>query len=131
MAEGADPASLDHCYLTTTGRRSGRPHTIEIWFALRGDRVYLLAGGGEASDWVRNVRREPTVGLRIGGHDFIARARVVEDPEEDELARRLLLEKYAPRYGGDLEAWGRTALPVAIQLPGPLPGSTPADPAQP
>ncbi len=124
MGAGADPASLDYCYLTTTGRRSGRPHTIEIWFALHGDRVYLLAGGGEASDWVRNVRREPTVGLRIGGHDFIARARVVEDPEEDALARRLLLEKYGPRYGGDLEAWGRTALPVAVQLPGPLPGAS-------
>jgi hypothetical protein len=22
------------CYLTTTGRRTGRAHTIEIWFAL-------------------------------------------------------------------------------------------------
>jgi hypothetical protein len=22
-------------YLRTTGRRSGRPHTIEIWFAVR------------------------------------------------------------------------------------------------
>lgn len=120
MAGEADPASLDYCYLTTTGRRSGRPHTIEIWFAIHGDRVYLLAGGGEGSDWVRNVRREPTVGLRIGRHDFIARARVVRDPDEDALARRLLLEKYAPRYG-DLEAWGRTALPVAVQLPGPLP----------
>ena len=23
----------DYCYLTTTGRRSGRPHRIEIWYA--------------------------------------------------------------------------------------------------
>ncbi|MEO3777495.1 hypothetical protein ABGB16_11740 [Micromonospora sp. B11E3] len=23
----------DFAYLTTTGRRSGRPHTIEIWYA--------------------------------------------------------------------------------------------------
>ena len=42
--------SLDFCYLTTKGRRSGGPHTIEIWFALQGDTVYLLAGGGDASD---------------------------------------------------------------------------------
>jgi len=23
-----------HCYLTTTGRRGGRPHEIEIWFSI-------------------------------------------------------------------------------------------------
>ncbi len=114
---GAD--DLDYCYLTTTGRNSGNPHTIEIWFALRGDRVYLLAGGGDQSDWVRNIRREPRVGLRIGSHDMICRARVVEDPEEDALARRLLLDKYASRSSDDLSEWAATALPIVIELPGP------------
>ena len=28
-------AADDYCYLTTTGRRSGRPHRIEIWYAAR------------------------------------------------------------------------------------------------
>jgi len=41
---------------------------------------------------------------------------VVEDGEEDALARRLLLEKYEPTYSGDLSEWGRTALPVAVEL---------------
>jgi hypothetical protein len=27
----------DFCYLTTTGRVTGRSQTIEIWFALDGD----------------------------------------------------------------------------------------------
>lgn len=40
-------AALDSCYVTTKGRRSGSPHTVEIWFALLGDIVYLLAGGRE------------------------------------------------------------------------------------
>jgi deazaflavin-dependent oxidoreductase (nitroreductase family) len=111
------PADLEYCYVTTTGRRSGRPHTIEIWFALHEGRVYLLSGAGEASDWVRNIRTNPTVGLRIGEHDYIARAHVVDEPAEDELARALLVEKYAPRTSDDLEEWRRTALPVAIQLP--------------
>jgi deazaflavin-dependent oxidoreductase (nitroreductase family) len=108
---------LDYCYVTTTGRTSGRPHTIEIWFALREGTVYLLSGGGDTSDWVRNLRASPTVGLRIGGHDFLAKAEVVEDPGEDALARRLLLEKYAPRTTDDLGEWGRAAMPVAIRLP--------------
>src|ERR1051325_2737939 len=47
LVDGGDRAPPDSCYLTTTGRTSGNPHTIEIWFALHGDRVYLLAGGGD------------------------------------------------------------------------------------
>jgi len=109
--------ALDYCYLTTKGRRSGSPHTIEIWFALHGEAVYLLAGGGDGSDWVKNVRSDPTVGLRLGDRDLICKGRLVDDPEEDALARRLLLEKYRPRYSGELEEWDRTSLAVAIDLP--------------
>jgi hypothetical protein len=81
--------------------------------------MYLLSGGGEGSDWVRNLRAHPTVGVRMDDRDMICRASVVEDVEEDRLARRLLLEKYAPRYSGDVDAWARTALPVVIELPEP------------
>jgi deazaflavin-dependent oxidoreductase (nitroreductase family) len=114
-----DRGDLDYCYLTTTGRNSGNPHTIEIWFALAHDRVYLLAGGGDQSDWVLNVRREPRVALRLGSDDMICRAHVAEEPGEDALARRLLLEKYRPRTSDDLSEWGRTALPVVVELPAP------------
>ena len=78
-------AALDFCYVTTKGRRSGSPHTIEIWFALHGDVVYLLAGGTEESDWVKNLRADPTVGLRLGDRDLICQGRLVDDPEEDAL----------------------------------------------
>ena len=110
-------AALDHCYLTTKGRRSGSPHTIEIWFALHGDVVYLLAGGPEESDWVKNLRADPTVGLRLGDRDLICQGRLIDDPDEDPLCRRLLLEKYGPRDPDDLTAWARTARAVAIELP--------------
>ena len=42
-----------YCYLTTTGRVTGEPHTIEIWFGMPEDgrAVYLLSGGGDRSDW--------------------------------------------------------------------------------
>ena len=115
--EEAELSELDFCYVTTTGRSSGRPHTIEIWFALHDTRVYVLSGGGDASDWVKNIRVNPTVGLRIGDRDMICRAYVVEDTDEDALARRLLMEKYQPRYTGDLGEWRETSLPVAFELP--------------
>ena len=111
------------CYLTTAGRVSGRPHTIEIWFALQGATLYLLSGGGDRSDWVRNLSRRPAVTVRVGRRDapeLAGRARVVEaGSEEDELARRLVAGKYQPGYGGDLSSWRRSALPVAVDLEEP------------
>lgn len=109
-------AEEDFCYLTTTGRVTGRPHEIEIWFALNGRTLYMLSGGSDRSDWVKNLRRNPDVTARIAGRSFEGRARVVEAPEEDGLARRLLVEKYE-RSPGSLSNWRRRALPVAVDLP--------------
>jgi deazaflavin-dependent oxidoreductase (nitroreductase family) len=116
-AERFDPGlgEHDYCYLTTTGRVTGNPHEVEIWFALSGGRIYILAGGRYRSDWVRNARKQPAVRVRIARQTFDGSARIVEDAGEDALARRLLLEKYA-KSDSDLEEWGRTALPVAIEL---------------
>jgi deazaflavin-dependent oxidoreductase (nitroreductase family) len=108
-------ADEDFCYLTTPGRVTGRPHTIEIWFALDGEILYMLSGGRDGSDWVKNLQRTPEVTVRIANERFEGHARVVEDAKEDELARRLLIEKYE-RNPGSLSNWRRTALPVAVDL---------------
>ncbi len=105
------------CYLTTTGRVSGLPRMIEIWFALDGTTLYLLAGGRDRAQWVRNLRRDPRVTVRLRGRDLTGRARIVApDEEADDRARRLLVTKYG--QGRDLARWGRTALPVAVELDG-------------
>lgn len=104
------------CYITTSGRITGRLHEIEIWFGMRGATIYMLSGGGERSDWVRNIMKAPEVSVKIGGREFRGAGRIVRDPVEDALARHLLLEKYSATYSGDLTDWGRTALPVAIDL---------------
>jgi deazaflavin-dependent oxidoreductase (nitroreductase family) len=109
-------ASEDFCYLTTTGRVTGKPHEIEIWFALRGRTLYMLSGGRDRSDWVRNIQHSPNVGMRISGHQTAATGRIVTNPDEDTLARRLVVGKYAPRTSDDLDEWGRTSLPVAVDL---------------
>ncbi len=108
-------AAEEFCYLTTVGRVSGKPHEIEIWFGLNDRSLYMLSGGRDRSDWLKNVRRGPEVTVQIAGEDFEGRARVVEGAEEDALARRLLVEKYE-RRPGSLANWGRTALPVAVDL---------------
>lgn len=114
---GAEP----YCYLTTTGRRSGRPHEIEIWFAPVGDTIYLMNGSGEGvvagqSDWVKNLAADPRARVRIGDETFEGVARAVEfDSAEHERARELLVAKYEAG-SGDLSRWRATAFPVAIAL---------------
>jgi deazaflavin-dependent oxidoreductase (nitroreductase family) len=110
-------ADESFCYVTTTGRRTGRPHTIEIWFGAGGTALYLLSGGGEGSDWVRNIRADPRVHVRVGKLEMDGTARVVTDSGEDAMARRLLAAKYQGwREGGRLSSWARTALPIAIDI---------------
>ena len=106
-------AHKEYCYLTTTGRVTGKRHEIEIWFSMENGVVFMLSGGRDRSDWVRNIRRNPDVTIRISDQVFDGRARVVEDVDEDELARRLLVEKYE-RRPGSLSNWRRRALPVAV-----------------
>jgi deazaflavin-dependent oxidoreductase (nitroreductase family) len=110
-------AGEDFCYLTTMGRVTGLPHEIEIWFALVPKRraLYMLSGGGDRSDWVKNLRRDPDVEVRIAGERLGGRAREAKDAQEDELARRLLVEKYESSPGR-LENWRRSALPVVVDL---------------
>jgi deazaflavin-dependent oxidoreductase (nitroreductase family) len=109
-------ADTDFCYLTTRGRVSGREHTIEIWFAIQGQTLYMLSGGRDRSDWVKNILRTPAVQVKILGKSFFGKARLISDAEEDALARKLLYDKYTPRDSDDLEEWSRTSLPVAVDL---------------
>ena len=109
-------SSEEYCYLTTTGRVTGGPHEIEIWFGLRENTLYLLAGS-KTSDWVKNLLKNSAVSVRIGKHTFTGAARLVHDQEEDGIARYLIAEKYQEwEEGKTLSQWARTALPVAIDL---------------
>lgn len=116
MSSWTELSEEQFCYLTTRGRVSGRAHRIEIWFALDGRTVYMLSGGRDRSDWVKNLRAMPHVTVELGAYRFAGRARIVDDLGEDERARSLVHDKYAPGYGGDLSRWRRTALPVAVDL---------------
>jgi deazaflavin-dependent oxidoreductase (nitroreductase family) len=105
-----------YAYLTTTGRRSGKPHRIEIWFAVEDGRMYLLSGGRDRSDWVRNLRANPHVAIGLGGQTRAGVARIVDaDTAEDQRARELLVVKYATPTE-PLHDWKRRSLPVAIDF---------------
>jgi deazaflavin-dependent oxidoreductase (nitroreductase family) len=107
----------DFCYLTTTGRSSGKPHRIEIWYAADGDTLFLLAGGRQESDWVKNLIASPDVTVEVGEVTHHATGRVIEGTDLEDRARTLVFDKYQPRMGGsDLTGWRASALPIALDL---------------
>lgn len=87
-------------YLTTTGRQTGLPRQIEIWFVASGGRFYVFAEHGLQAQWVKNLMREPRVRVRIGDRsapELAATARVLDrdrDAAEWQTAQRLSREKY-------------------------------------
>ncbi len=89
----------EYLYLTTMGRRTGRPREIEIWFTHHAGRYYVLAEHGHAAQWVQNLRQDGRVQVRLAGTSFSARARVVGDAEV-ELAAAVRARSEA-KYG-----WG-------------------------
>lgn len=110
-------AKEEYCYLTTVGRVTGKPHRIEIWFGMDGNSVYLLSGNQDASDWVKNLKKDPHIKVRIGKRTFPGRARIVIDDREDQGARHLLAAKYYNWHPGRrLNSWAHNALPIALDL---------------
>jgi deazaflavin-dependent oxidoreductase (nitroreductase family) len=112
-----DQFAASVCYLETIGRVTGNPHLIEIWFAAGGDTIWLLSGGHDRSDWVRNLMRTPAVRVRVADQWLTGLAHVVSNRSEDLRAREAIARKYYHWRAGPLpNDWSRTALPVAIQL---------------
>lgn len=112
-----DIPDVQHCYLETVGRVTGRPHEIEIWYAVRGSTLYLMSGGRDRADWVKNLQCNPRVRVRIDGRTFTGTAAVIEGTDEEQTAREAIVAKYYGWRGGPLpNAWARESLPVAIRL---------------
>src|SRR5208337_2649776 len=94
-------------HLTTIGRVSGLPREVEIWFIVCREKFYLFCEHGEAAGWVKNIRRNPSVSVRIGGHQIGATARVLDHHADRDLWDEV--QTVADRKYG----WG-DGLPVEI-----------------
>ena len=120
--------------LVTTGRVTGRPHTVRLRFAYDDGVVWLRTGerpsapdasgvrrrskSDRTSDWLRNLERDPDARVRIADVELPARYEPSADPPADlRRAVDLLRAKYGPEWVGDwyLEA-GR--VPVKLRISG-------------
>ena len=111
-----DVASTKLAYLTTKGRRTGRPHTVEIWFAVSDNSIYL-SHEGNYTDWMKNIQHDGTVNLKISTAQFSGRARIVSEGESFQRGKHALyLKYYGEADGGVIDDWFSESSVVEIAV---------------
>lgn len=77
--------------LTTSGARTGTPHTTPVGYLPDGDRVLVIAsaaGSDRHPDWFHNLGAHPQVTVESGTFTYEARAEVLTGEERDRLFAR-------------------------------------------
>ena len=100
--------------ITTTGRKSGKTHRIEIGFQHINGTVYISGFPGKR-DWYANLAANPEFTFHLKGDvkaDLPARARPITDDDE----RRAVLTPFTANwnYANDLDTWLATSPLVAV-----------------
>jgi len=80
------------CRITTQGRKTGKPHTVTIWFLVEDGTIYL-ATLDPRRDWVRNLEKTPEVVLEFADLHVRGRVSTVDAALEAHIGR-LLAQKY-------------------------------------
>jgi deazaflavin-dependent oxidoreductase (nitroreductase family) len=105
--------------ITTTGRRTGRPHRVEIVFHNIDGRLYITGiPRPRKRDWLANLEANPrfTFHLKRG---VTADLPAVARPIRDERERRQVLEQVARAWGrGDLDEMVRRSPLVEVRIEG-------------
>ena len=70
--------------ITTRGRRTGKKRRKCVRAIRSGDKAFIVSIGGARASWLKNVRANPNVRLRIRGGRFIGVAREVRAEETQE-----------------------------------------------
>jgi hypothetical protein len=81
--------------ISVIGRKSGRRITIPVWFVLEGDEIHLLPVAGSETQWYKNLRENPTIGIDARGAEGEFRALAVTGAK----AVKSVVEKFREKYG--------------------------------
>ena len=94
-------ADEKYIYLTTVGRRSGNPHTVELWFVVAGGKI-CLSHEGKYTDWMKNIIKDDRIEFRIRDILFKGRACIVKKGKAFEVGKRALYFKYYGKTSEDI-----------------------------
>ena len=109
----------DMLLVTTTGRRSGRKHTIPLLYLRDGDAVIVIASWGGRDyppDWYLNVVADPEVSVQMNGAGWDAVAEELDEPE-----RSTWWQHAVTAYDGYAEYQSRTMRVIPILRLSPQP----------
>ncbi|MFF5479075.1 nitroreductase/quinone reductase family protein [Streptomyces sp. NPDC012935] len=99
--------------LETTGRTSGLPRRTPVGGRRVGDSFWLVSEFGERSQYVRNIKADARVRVRIRGRWHTGTAHLV--PDDDPVARLRGL----PRFNSaGVRAFGAELLTIRVDLTG-------------
>lgn len=101
--------------LTTTGRRSGEPHTVPLIYGRGGDDYVVVASKGGAAthpDWYRNLRADPDVQIQVGSEIMAAHAHTTSGERRERLWR--MMAEIWPDYDDYQEQTERRIPVVAL-----------------
>ena len=97
--------------LTTTGRKSGRPRVVPLQYEENDGRYYLGSSRGVEADWVRNIRANPKVEVRVKSRRFSGTAVVVTDIGRIADFLELRLRRHPRMIGAMMKAEGISTAP--------------------
>ncbi len=97
--------------LETTGRKSGRPRRNPIGNGLDGDTFWIVAEHGRSASYVRNIKANPNVRVRVGGRWRTGRATLM--PQDDARERQRQLRRVNAAF---VRLMGTDLLTVRIDL---------------
>lgn len=110
----------DLLLLTTTGARTGKPHTTPLGYVRDGRRLLVVGsnlGAPLHPDWYRNLLARPTVRVELGDEEFESLAVPAEAARRDELFARVVAR--SPGYADYQDATDRVLPVVMLELPDP------------
>jgi hypothetical protein len=106
--------AAEEIVLVTRGRKTGRSHETTTWFALEDGAIWLRTD--HATDWYRNLRKDPHARIRVGSRELAA----VNEPIADEApALRHVVDLFRAKYGAEwVSDWyvERGRAPVRLRL---------------
>src|SRR5882762_11317 len=81
--------------ISVIGRKSGRTISNPVWFVLDEDKLYLLPVQGSATQWYKNVLKNPSIRIEAGGAEAEFKTVAIND------ATRVssVVEKFRDKYG--------------------------------
>ena len=103
--------------ITTTGRKTGQPHRIEIWLHYFEGKIYLCGNPNQKKDWYANLCANPQFTYHLKESvtlDVPASARLVHDVQQRRKVLAFIISRQPEPQ--DLEHWVRHARLVEVLL---------------